>query len=84
MPDLGSNWLDVIKDAKNETAAGDTRCRGCDDPNTGTRVLVLAENMGGVGTDPRTCIRFCEPCAIKWVGGDEELRRKVESEWKTL
>jgi hypothetical protein len=76
--------LNVIKDAKRETGAGDTRCRGCDDPKTGTRVLVLAENMSGVGTDPKIRIRFCEPCALKWMGGDEELKRKVENEWKTL
>ena len=84
MPDLGANWLGVIKDAKRETADGDRRCRGCDEPEAGTHMLVLAENMSGVGTDPKTRIRFCEPCALKWISGDEELRRKVENEWKTL
>ena len=84
MPDLGANWLGVVKDAKRETGAGDTRCRGCDDPELGMHVLVLAENMSGVGTDPRMCLRVCQPCALKWLGGDEEMKRKVENEWKTL
>ena len=84
MPNLGGNWLGAIKDAKREHGDGDTRCRGCDDPELGTYVLVLAENMCGVGTDPRSRIRFCQPCALKWLGGDVELKKKVESEWKTL
>ncbi len=84
MSSLGGNWLRVVKDAKGEHAKGDTLCRGCDDPKTGTKILVLAENMAGVGSDPQTRIRFCAPCALKWLQGDVELKKKVEKQWKTL
>jgi len=78
-----ANWVETIRAARKETAEGDTLCRGCDDPDKGKFMLVVAE-AGLNEQAPQQRVRMCEPCAMLWLQGDSAVREKVGGLWKSL